>query len=81
MAFGLGCVIGPFLGGLLTEINYTLPALAATAFALINLVLIIFLLPETHLPSKHISIPTKDALNQSLNYFEDSRTLQCVVFA
>ncbi|WP_320675830.1 MFS transporter [Prochlorococcus sp. MIT 1300] len=63
VAFGLGFVIGPFLGGLLTEVNFTLPALTATAFALVNLFLVIFLLPETHLPSKRISIPSKAALN------------------
>ncbi len=63
VAFGLGFVLGPFLGGLLTERNLILPALAATAFAITNLILVIGLLPETHPPEARKALPPKGLLN------------------
>ncbi len=46
-AFGLGFIIGPATGGLLSQWGYNLPALAAAGVAFMNLVLIYFLLPES----------------------------------
>ncbi len=52
-AFGLGFIIGPAIGGLLSDTRISpyfttlTPFLAAAAFALANLVLIYFKLPET----------------------------------
>ncbi|MDP6197235.1 MAG: MFS transporter [Prochlorococcaceae cyanobacterium ETNP18_MAG_17] len=63
VAFGFGFILGPFLGSLLTEINLILPALAATAFAIANLVLVIGLLPETHPPEARSALPPKRELN------------------
>ncbi|HXQ33558.1 MAG TPA: MFS transporter, partial [Anaerolineales bacterium] len=40
-AFGLGFIIGPALGGLLSNISYSVPAFVAAALSLINLILII----------------------------------------
>jgi MFS family permease len=48
VAFGLGFVLGPFLGGMLAERSLNLPVLVAVAIALLNLVLVLALLPETH---------------------------------
>ena len=47
VAFGLGFVLGPFLGGVLAERNLSLPVLVAVAVAVLNLVLVLALLPET----------------------------------
>lgn len=46
-AFGLGFIIGPAVGGLLSRWGYDVPAFAAAALALINLISIFFFLPES----------------------------------
>ncbi len=46
-AFGLGFIIGPAAGGLLSKTSYALPAFVAAAIALLNLFQIYFLLPES----------------------------------
>jgi MFS transporter, DHA1 family, tetracycline resistance protein len=46
-AFGLGFIIGPAVGGLLSKVNFSLPAFVAAGIAALNLVQIFFLLPET----------------------------------
>ena len=46
-AFGLGFIIGPAVGGLLSQWGYAIPALAATALTLVNLGLIFAWLPES----------------------------------
>jgi DHA1 family tetracycline resistance protein-like MFS transporter len=47
-AFGLGFIFGPAIGGTLSAGgNYTLPALAAAALALVNLLGVLFILPES----------------------------------
>jgi len=47
VAFGLGFIVGPALGGLLGAENVRLPFFAAAALAGLNLLLGIFLLPES----------------------------------
>jgi DHA1 family tetracycline resistance protein-like MFS transporter len=63
VAFGLGFVLGPALGGWLAELNVILPAWAATAFAVLNLVLVLTSLPETHPPEARQVLPRKRDLN------------------
>ncbi len=46
-AFGLGFIIGPAVGGLLSKTSYSLPAFVAAGIAALNLVQIYFLLPES----------------------------------
>ena len=46
-AFGIGFVIGPALGGLLATLGPRAPFLAAAALALLNALVMFFLLPET----------------------------------
>jgi DHA1 family tetracycline resistance protein-like MFS transporter len=46
-AFGLGFIIGPAVGGLLSKTSYSLPAFVAAGIAALNLVQIFFLLPES----------------------------------
>jgi len=62
VAFGLGFILGPALGGLLASVWVGLPVLAALGFALINLVVVLLLLPETHPPSARRPLPRKREL-------------------
>jgi DHA1 family tetracycline resistance protein-like MFS transporter len=52
VAFGLGFIIGPALGGLLGEISPRAPFIAAAALAGLNLVYGLIVLPETLPPEK-----------------------------
>jgi DHA1 family tetracycline resistance protein-like MFS transporter len=62
VAFGLGFILGPALGGLLGRLNVTLPLLLAVGIALLNLVLVLTLLPETHPIEARIALPRKREL-------------------
>ncbi len=46
-AFGLGFIIGPAAGGLLSQNGYNLPAFVAAGVSFLNLIAIFFLLPES----------------------------------
>ena len=63
VAFGLGFIIGPFLGGQLARIAVTVPIWVATGFAVLNLVVVLTLLPETHPVSERHVLPRKRELN------------------
>jgi DHA1 family tetracycline resistance protein-like MFS transporter len=45
-AFGLGYIIGPSVGGMLSHWGFNVPALASAIFAFVNLISIFFFLPE-----------------------------------
>jgi DHA1 family tetracycline resistance protein-like MFS transporter len=52
-AFGLGFILGPAIGGILSQgNNYQLPAFAAAFISLVSLLLTIFMLPESLPPTK-----------------------------
>ena len=63
VAFGLGFIVGPFLGGQLARINVTVPVWAATGFAVVNLLVVLGLLPETHPADERRAMPRKRDLN------------------
>ena len=63
VAFGLGFILGPAFGGMLARVNVTLPVWAAAGFALLNLLLVLTVLPETHPPEARRSMPRKRDLN------------------
>ena len=44
--FGAGLIFGPFIGGMLSQINYSVPMFFAAAITLVSIVLVLFL-PET----------------------------------
>jgi MFS family permease len=62
VAFGLGFIIGPALGGLLGRIDVNLPLLVGVSIAALNLVLVLTLLPETHPIDARIPLPRKREL-------------------
>lgn len=49
-AFGLGFIIGPAIGGILSTWGYAVPAFAAAGLATLNLLSVYFLLPESLTP-------------------------------
>lgn len=55
MAFGLGFILGPLFGGLLMTVSISAPAFAAAGIAGINLLVIAFILPESHPKEKRSS--------------------------
>jgi MFS transporter, DHA1 family, tetracycline resistance protein len=71
-AFGIGFIIGPVAGGLLSQWGYAVPAFVAAGLSLANLTLIYFWLPESLTAEKRAQMPDKrpavnlDALLQAL---------------
>jgi MFS family permease len=63
VAFGLGFILGPFLGGQLAQIAVPLPLWVATGFACLNLVVVLTLLPETHPVEERQVLPQRRDLN------------------
>lgn len=51
MAFGLGFILGPFIGGTLGKIDLALPLWCTAALTLLNIALVIIQFPETFVPS------------------------------
>ncbi|HEX6034391.1 MAG TPA: MFS transporter [Anaerolineales bacterium] len=47
---GLGIILGPLMGGLLSTDSLSLPFFIGSALAFLALLLVIFLLPESHVP-------------------------------
>lgn len=88
MAFGLGFVIGPFLGGKLADsgfvswFNFTTPFLAAVLLAIINLILAYELFPETLQESKKSIISLFEGINniKKAFTFKSLRNLFAIVF-
>ncbi len=58
-AFGLGFIIGPVTGGLLSQWGYAVPAFAAAAISFINLILIYAWLPESLTEEKRSQMAEK----------------------
>jgi len=58
-AFGLGFIIGPVTGGLLSQWGYAVPAFAAAAISFINLILIYAWLPESLTAEKRAQMNEK----------------------
>jgi MFS transporter, DHA1 family, tetracycline resistance protein len=58
-AFGLGFIIGPVTGGVLSQWGYAVPAFVAAGLAVINLILVAAWLPESLTAEKRASISNK----------------------
>jgi MFS family permease len=63
VAFGLGFILGPFVGGLLASIAVPLPVWVATGFAVLNLLVVLIVLPETLPQHSRRDLPRKRDLN------------------
>ena len=58
-AFGIGFIIGPVAGGVLSQWGYAVPALVAAALSMVNLVLIYAWLPESLTAEMRAKMPDK----------------------
>ncbi len=58
-AFGLGFIVGPATGGLLSQWGYATPAFVAAGLVAINLGMVAFWLPESLTPEKRASMTEK----------------------
>jgi MFS family permease len=63
VAFGLGFILGPGLGGWLATFNIALPVWVATGFAVLNLLVVVTMLPETHPPEARLTSLQQRTLN------------------
>jgi DHA1 family tetracycline resistance protein-like MFS transporter len=85
--FGAGLIFGPFIGGILSTINYSVPMFFAAAITLVSITLVILFLPET-IPKKteKISlslndvIPVDDVKHFVRNYHIRSRLLMFFIY-
>jgi len=89
MAFGLGFILGPTLGGLLSQISLNAPAYAAGILSLTSAVIGFFILPESLPKEKRETKPLRLAdVNPFASIFEMLRrptvggllTAQCLFF-
>lgn len=58
-AFGLGFIIGPAAGGVLSQWGYAAPAFAAAALSALNLAAVAFLLPESLTAARRAAIAAR----------------------
>jgi DHA1 family tetracycline resistance protein-like MFS transporter len=58
-AFGMGFIIGPATGGILSQYGYAIPGFVAAALSFVNLSLIYFWLPESLTEEKRAEMPEK----------------------
>ena len=85
--FDAGLIFGPFIGGILSTINYSVPMFFAAAITLVSITLVILFLPET-IPKKteKISlslndvIPVDDVKHFVRNYHIRSRLLMFFIY-
>ena len=58
-AFGLGFIIGPVIGGVLSQWGYAVPAFVAAGLATANLIAVFFFLPESLTDAMRLAIANK----------------------
>jgi len=63
-AFGLGLMVGPVLGGMLSLAGLSAPALVAAALALVNTLFALAALPESLPPERRRSFPPSDGMGR-----------------
>ncbi|MCX7671439.1 MAG: MFS transporter [Anaerolineae bacterium] len=65
-AFGLGFIIGPVVGGLLSRWGYAVPAFVAAGLATANWFAVLFLLPESLTPEARLAMAQRPRAEFSL---------------
>ncbi|MBD3202919.1 MFS transporter [Candidatus Woesearchaeota archaeon] len=75
VAFGIGFLIGPAIGGTLARIDYSIPSFIAAGFSFITIITTYFFLPETVKKKKDIRFDFKKAfhINEFRKYFHNKK--------
>ena len=75
VAFGIGFLIGPAIGGTLAKINYSIPSFIAAGISLLTIFTTFFFLPETVKRKKDIKFDLRKAfhLNDFKKYFHNKK--------
>lgn len=66
-AFGIGFILGPALGGILSQFGFAVPAFAAAGLALINLLAVYFWLPESLTAERRAELSTHRKMDMSFS--------------
>jgi DHA1 family tetracycline resistance protein-like MFS transporter len=66
-AFGIGFILGPALGGTLSQFGFAVPAFVAAGLTLINLITVYFWLPESLTEERRAELATQKKVDVSLN--------------
>ena len=77
-AFGLGFIIGPFTGGQLSRLGYIVPGLAAAALSFLNLLAVLFWIPESLTDEQRQSARNSERTKFSLCNLLDTMKIPCV---
>ena len=77
-AFGLGFIIGPFTGGQLSRLGYIVPGLAAAALSFLNLLAVLFWIPESLTDEQRQSARNSERTKFSLRNLLDTMKIPCV---
>lgn len=64
-AFGIGFILGPALGGLLSQFGFAVPALVSAGLAFINLLTVYFWLPESLTAERRAELSTQRKADMS----------------
>ncbi len=65
-AFGIGFILGPAMGGMLSQFGFAVPAFVAAALAFINLLTVFFWLPESLTKERRTELTTQTKANFSI---------------
>jgi DHA1 family tetracycline resistance protein-like MFS transporter len=71
-AFGLGFILGPAIGGLLSAWGFDIPAFVAAGLAALNLGLVTFMLPESLTPESRASASSRPQPGLSLRTLREA---------
>jgi DHA1 family tetracycline resistance protein-like MFS transporter len=71
-AFGLGFIVGPAVGGFLSQWGYNMPAFAAAGLAFVNLISIFFFLPESLTKEHRLAIHNQHRPFLTVNALTDA---------
>lgn len=66
-AFGIGFILGPALGGMLSQYGFAVPAFVSAGLTLINLITVYFWLPESLTAERRAELATQKKTEITLN--------------
>lgn len=77
-AFGLGFIVGPAMGGLLSRFGYNVPALVAAGLSALNLIAVVLWLPESLSPERRADAHRNPGTRFSFRLLGEALQRPCV---